>query len=183
MAIGPTESEGKGVRRETNQEINMVPMIDLMVCCVSFLLITAVWSHMARINTSALVPGASELPTAPPDRKLHVDARASGKFILTWKQGATVISTFDLARGEAANGPAGIEERYLDLGAKIAEEWRANGSHRDPSDRRFDQAVLHTGDQLRFGEIVAIIDAIHAPKRQVSGSDVAPAFNVIFAAN
>jgi hypothetical protein len=32
----------------------MVPMIDLLMVTISFLLITAVWSHMARVNASVL---------------------------------------------------------------------------------------------------------------------------------
>jgi biopolymer transport protein ExbD len=181
MASGPTESEGKGVRQATNSEINMVPMIDLMVCCISFLLITAVWSHMARIDSNALVPGEPGMPPAPPDRTLYVDARADGQFTLTWKQGSTVISTFDVAKG--SDPSAGVQPRYGDLGTRIREEWRTNGSHRDPSDRRFDQAVLHTGDKLPFGDIVAIIDAIHAAKRQAGALPEVPAFNVVFAVN
>jgi hypothetical protein len=156
-------------------------MIDLLVCCISFLLITAVWSHMARINSNALVPGESGVPTAPPDRTLHVDARSEGKFTLIWKQGTTIITTFEVAKPNSDG--AGDGQRYHDLGAKIREEWHTNGSHRDASDRLFDQAVLHTGDKLRFGEIVAIIDAIHSPKRQAAGNNAVPAFNVVFAVN
>jgi hypothetical protein len=182
MVIGPTESDGKGVRRATNSEINMVPMIDLLVCCISFLLITAVWSHMARVNSNALVPGEPGAPTAPPDRTLHVDARPDGRFTLTWKQGSTIISAFDVAK-PGVDRSSSLPARYTDLGARIREEWRANGSHRDPSDRLFDQAVLHTGDKLPFGEIVAIIDAIHATKRPASATSEVPAFNVVFAVN
>ena len=179
MAMGPTESERKGVRKTTNSEINMVPMIDLLVCCIAFLLITAVWSHMARVNSNALVPGEPGFSPAPPDRTLHVDARPDGKFTLMWKQGTTVISTLDVARSSAD----ALDLRYPDLAAKIRDEWRNSGSHRDPSDRLFDQAVLHTGDKLPFGEIVAIIDAIHAPKRQSASNAIVPAFNVVFAVN
>jgi len=182
MAMGPTEAEGRGVRRAINSEINMVPMIDLLVCCISFLLITAVWSHMARINSNALVPGESGVPPALPNPTLHVDARFEGKFTLSWKQGTTVIRTCDVLKPNV-EGAGRDEQRYPDLGAKIREEWGTNGSHRDPSDHLFDQAVLHTGDKLRFGEIVAIIDAIHAPKRQAAGNAAVPAFNVVFAVN
>jgi hypothetical protein len=182
MAIGPTESEGRGVRRATNSEINMVPMIDFLVCCISFLLITAVWSHMARVNSNAMVPGEPGAPPAPPDRTLHVDACAAGKFTLTWQHGTTVLSTFDVA-SPSSEAVANSSRRYPDLGEKIREEWRANGSHRDSSDHLFDQAVLHTGDKLPFGEIVAIIDAIHVPKRQSGANAAVPAFNVVFAVN
>src|SRR5262245_861005 len=182
MAGVSVDSGGKGGRRPVDSEINMIPMIDLLVCCISFLLITAVWSHMARVNSNALVPGELGGPPAPPDRTLHVDARAGGKFTLTWKQGTTVISTVDVEKpGE--DGTVDAERRYPDLGARIRDEWHASGSHRDPSDHRFDQAVLHTGDQLSFREIVAIIDAIHAPKRQAGASAAVPAFNVVFAVN
>ena len=35
----------------------MIPFIDLLMVTISFLLITAVWSHMSRINADAQVPG------------------------------------------------------------------------------------------------------------------------------
>jgi hypothetical protein len=170
---GGLVTEGGGVRRDLNREVNMVPMIDLMVCCIAFLLITAVWSHMARIDSSALVPGG-DLPMRHPDKTLHVDAHSKDKFTLTWKQGATVVSSFDVSRIE-------VDGRYPDLASAIAAEWRMNGSHRDARDRELDQAVLHTGDQLPFGNIVAIIDAVHAPKRAFAESNTVAAFNVTFA--
>ena len=48
---------GKGKRRSLDSEINMIPMIDLLMVTIAFLLITAVWSHMSRINADAQVPG------------------------------------------------------------------------------------------------------------------------------
>jgi len=48
---------GKGPRRSLDSDINMIPMIDLLMVTISFLLITAVWTHMARINADAQVPG------------------------------------------------------------------------------------------------------------------------------
>jgi len=48
---------GGGKRKSVDSEINMIPMIDLLMVTISFLLITAVWTHMARINADAQVPG------------------------------------------------------------------------------------------------------------------------------
>jgi len=48
---------GAGKRKSLDSEINMIPMIDLLMVTISFLLITAVWTHMARINADAQVPG------------------------------------------------------------------------------------------------------------------------------
>jgi len=49
------DSGGKGGRRSLDSEINMIPMIDLLMVTISFLLITAVWTHMSRINASISV--------------------------------------------------------------------------------------------------------------------------------
>ena len=49
-----------GRRRALDSQINMIPMIDLLMVTVSFLLITAVWSTMGRMEASANVP--HELP-------------------------------------------------------------------------------------------------------------------------
>jgi biopolymer transport protein ExbD len=96
------DSGGKGGRRSVDSEINMIPMIDLLVCCISFLLITAVWSHMSRINADAQVPGPpnpeKELNPQPPDKMLHVEMRTEDHFTLIWKQGATVVNSIDVPR-------------------------------------------------------------------------------------
>jgi len=42
MAGVNVDTGGKGGRRSVDSEINMIPMIDLLVCAIAFLLITAV---------------------------------------------------------------------------------------------------------------------------------------------
>jgi len=183
------ETGGKGGRRAVDSEINMIPMIDLLVCCISFLLITAVWSQMSRINADAQVPGPpnpeKELNPQPPDKMLHVEMRAEDKFTLIWKQGPTTVSSIDVPRHAVEVNEGAIHTiRYPDLATKVVEEWKTNGSHRDASDKKIDQAVLHTDNKTTFKEIVAVIDAIYAPKRDFGGSSKEiPAFNVTFAVN
>lgn len=60
--------QGHG-RRPVDHEIPLVPFIDLLLCCVMFLLVTAVWNRLAAVHTSAETPGGHstarvlELPT------------------------------------------------------------------------------------------------------------------------
>jgi biopolymer transport protein ExbD len=188
--MGGVNVEGaKGGRRSVDSEINMIPMIDLLVCCISFLLITAVWSTMSRINADAQVPGPpnpeKELNPQPPDKMLHVEMRGEDKFTLIWKQGPTVVNSIDVPKHavEVVEGST-TTIRYPDLATKVAEEWKSNGSHRDSSDKKMDQAVLHTDNKTMFKEIVAVIDAIYSPKRDFGGaSKQVPAFNVTFSVN
>ena len=41
---------GKGGKKPLDAAINLVPFIDLLSCCISFLLITAVWTQLARMD-------------------------------------------------------------------------------------------------------------------------------------
>jgi biopolymer transport protein ExbD len=41
---------GKGGKKPLNADLNLVPYIDLLTCMVSFLLITAAWTQLARLE-------------------------------------------------------------------------------------------------------------------------------------
>lgn len=179
---------GHGGRRSTNHEIPLIPFIDFLLCLVAFLLVTAVWSQMARINADARVPGPPK--DEPPEeikkeKQLHVEMRGEQKFQLIWKEGNTVVNTIDVLKKQVPIGDKG-DYHYPELARKISDEWKANGSHRAPTDLKLDQAVLHSDNSTPFSDIVAVIDAIYAPKRDYSTAgktEKLPSFNVTFAVN
>lgn len=178
---------GHGAKRSVNQEIPLIPFIDFLLCLVAFLLVTAVWSQMARLSADAKVPGAHDgVPVDPKvERELHVEMRGDHQFVLLWKEGPTVVSTTSVERKRVNLGSDG-DYGYPALAEMIAREWRSNGVHRAPSDRGFDRAVLHTDNGAPFADIIAVIDAVHTPHRTVAlGSQVdeLPAFNLTFAVN
>src|SRR3954471_348401 len=122
---------GHGGKRATNHEIPLIPFIDFLLCLVAFLLVTAVWSQMARINADARVPGPPK--DEPPEeqkkeKQLHVEMKEKN-FQLVWKEGNTVVNTIDIDKKPVPVGNQG-EFRYPDLAKKISEEWTSNGSHR-----------------------------------------------------
>jgi biopolymer transport protein ExbD len=153
----------KGGRRMLDTEINMIPMIDLLMVTISFLLITAVWSHYARMQATAKVP-SSTAPTPPcdeggckEDQTLHVMTQDPAKFVLVWKQGATVMRSVDVPKENKGS--------YALLASKVNDEWRAGGAHRDASDHAFDKAVVHSSNDQPYGELIAVMDAVAKPKR------------------
>jgi hypothetical protein len=83
--------------------------------------------------------------------------------------------------------PLGSDDfNYPDLATKISEQWNSQGSHRDGSDLKRDQAVLHTDNTTKFEDIIAVIDAIYAPQRPLrigAAEQQIPAFNVTFSVN
>jgi biopolymer transport protein ExbD len=52
MGGGAPAPTGKGSKKPLDADLNLVPFIDLLCCCIAFLLITAVWTQMARIDVS-----------------------------------------------------------------------------------------------------------------------------------
>lgn len=174
-------SEGGG-KKATNAEINMVPFIDLLMCTIAFLLITAVWVTNSRMNADAQVPGPpnpdKELTPQTPEKVLNLHVGESD-FALIWKQGATVVSEIRVPK----NNSEGEIIRYPELAAKIKTEWEQNGSHRDPSDKKFDQAIMHSDNRTPFKEIIAVLDALYATRRLVKLPDSEkelPVFNMTF---
>jgi biopolymer transport protein ExbD len=179
---------GHGGKRPVDHNIPLIPFIDFLLCLVAFLLVTAVWSQMARINADARVPGPPK--DEPPEeqkkeKQLHVEMRGERKFQLVWKEGNTVVNTIDVDRKPVPIGEKG-DITFPDLAKKINDEWTANGSHRAGTDKKFDQAVLHTDNSTQFSDVIAVIDAIYTPQRDFSfggKTEKVPSFNVTFAVN
>ena len=53
----PDGSKQTGRGREVDVELNLVPFIDLMSTCISFLLITAVWTQVSMIQIGSSIYG------------------------------------------------------------------------------------------------------------------------------
>jgi len=69
---GISMGEGGGGKKATNSEIPLVPFIDLLLCCVMFLLVTAVWNQLARIDANQQQPGQQAPDDPPPEEKIKV---------------------------------------------------------------------------------------------------------------
>jgi Biopolymer transport protein ExbD/TolR len=172
-----------GRKRATNSDINMIPFIDLLMCTIAFLLITAVWVTSSRVEVDAQVPGPTPGETFETEaRTLHVDVREND-FLLQWKRGRTLLSETTIPR-QGVHVADGVI-RYPDLTQAIMKGWAENGEHRDPSDRMRDPLVLHSNDQMPFRDLVAVLDAANATKRQLRYRDghtaAVAAFNPSFA--
>ncbi len=181
---GVSVEGGKRGRRTLDSEINMIPMIDLLMVTIAFLLITAVWSTMARLDASANVPGPD---TGEPcngvcekPKELHVDMHAADRFVLTWRRDGVVLRSLDVPRRAMTAAGGGV--RFADLATAVEKEWKTEGTTRAPTDLGRDRAVLHTSNDTRYEEMIAAMDAIYGVNRIARGGKV-PAFAVTLAAN
>jgi biopolymer transport protein ExbD len=170
MAGANVESGGRG-RRALDAEINMIPMIDLLMVTISFLLITAVWVHLERLQANAQVPGnevGCEDGGCKPKRTLHLEMRNADRFVMWWTEGATEIRRTEIPRKDVVET---IQDkklvRFPGLAQALAKEWEDMGSHRAPNDRELDRVVLHTDDASSYAHVVAAMDAVHGVSRVV----------------
>ena len=77
------ESGGKGGKKAVNSELNLVPYIDLLTCMVTFLLMTAVWTQLARIDVTqkGQAQSAEQTDEKPPETRLVVVINEDGFLI------------------------------------------------------------------------------------------------------
>jgi biopolymer transport protein ExbD len=170
MATGISVGDARSGKRAYSHDLPLVPFIDFMICLIAFLIVTAVWTQASRLTASGKVPGLELGPSEPPPKELHVVSSTAG-FELRWQQGSTVLERQHVGR---VGVQVGGETRYPALSEAITQEWQAQGVHRAPTDPKLDRAVVHVPNDAPFSEIVAVLDALHAPRRgKVSAFDVA----------
>ena len=73
----PQEHTGKGGKKPLDAELNLVPFIDLLSCCISCLLITAVWTQIAGLQVAS--------SGGPPDVQQKQENTIDVKLLLTEK--------------------------------------------------------------------------------------------------
>jgi biopolymer transport protein ExbD len=176
------DSGGGGGKRSVNAELILIPFIDLLFVTVAFLLITAVWVTNSRINANAQVPGppdpTQQITPQTPEKILNLHV-GTDEFTLAWRQGNVVVSEVKLPKPEYTTDIA-----YVDLAKKLEEEWKQQGNHKDASDPKLDQAILHVDNRAPYKEIIAVLDALYSPKRDIvlpnGKTGKAPVFNMTF---
>jgi biopolymer transport protein ExbD len=91
---GISAGGGHGGKKSVDHSIPLVPFIDLLLCCVMFLLVTAVWNQLARINANQQQPGQPQMDTPPPEEpqiKLILQVQNAGYVLATTAGDQTTI--------------------------------------------------------------------------------------------
>ena len=87
--------------KKKDADLNLVPYIDLLTCMIAFLLITAVWTQLARLQVSQRGPGGT------------VDEKAAPRVVvLVGEQGFNVV--VDHERQVLPRTPAGYDFAALE---------------------------------------------------------------------
>src|SRR5258705_8168294 len=114
----PQEHTGKGGKKALDAEINLVPFIDLLSCCISFLLITAVWTQIAglQVASSGGPPEPQQKQEQTVDLKLLLTEKG---YQLTMPGAAVEIPKVSSAGGQAAFDRRALAEKPKTLKARL----------------------------------------------------------------
>lgn len=61
---------GSGGKKPVDADIPLVPFIDLLLCCIMFLLVTAVWNQLASLEASQSTGAIDDPRVSPSDPEL-----------------------------------------------------------------------------------------------------------------
>ena len=134
------EGGGRGRRKDVNAELLLVPYIDLLTCMVAFLLITAVWTQLARLEVQQ--KGQGEAGDADPQQtKIAVFVHRNGFAVVVGEDQQPVPQ----ARGD------------YDYASLTKELKKLKELHPDKTDLQ-----IRSEDAIRFEILVSTMDAAMA---------------------
>src|SRR5438094_6633528 len=107
MSGASPQPSAKGGKKPLDAELNLVPFIDLLSCCISFLLITAVWTQIAGLQVAS--------SGGPPDQQKQ-DVTIDVKLLLTEKGYSLTMAgaQIDIPKVNSKDGTPAYDRKTLD---------------------------------------------------------------------
>jgi biopolymer transport protein ExbD len=165
---GISTGGSKSGRKSVDQEVSMVPFIDLLIVTIAFLLVTAVWTSMARIPTSTNVPDKSGTQVKEERAALRVKVANDGRVVLQWQKGTKIDDVETVPVEMLADA---IKRAYF--------TGLAMGHVTEPKkDEPAASAILAVPAAMPVGEITSVMDAIHSARLKDGRSAFAVTFSV-----
>ena len=145
----PEQGGGHGKKKKAlDATINVVPAIDLLSCCISFLLFTAVWTQISRLQVQQLGTGAPEEPTQE-----QLAQKALAVTLAVGERGIALAvgdATYDIpSLGRSADGVVTQDLKSLATRLKaVKSEYPDQAS-----------IIVTAEDTVPYGDLVHVIDA------------------------
>src|SRR5688572_7356170 len=129
---------GGGGKKPLNADLNLVPYIDLLTCMVAFLLITAVWTQLARLSASQKGQGQAGEET-PPEQQVNI-------VVVVNQEGFNLV----VGQEQTPIAKRGEEYDFDKLGTELK---KVKDAHPDKNDMK-----VASEDQIKFDTLVRTMD-------------------------
>ena len=140
MSVSVDTGGGKKGRKSLNADLNLVPYIDLLTCMVAFLLITAVWTQLARLQAQQKGQGQAG-EEVPPELQTKI-------VVVVNQEGFNLV----VGQDAAAIPKRGSEYDFEKLAAELK---KAKDAHPDKND-----VQVASEDQIKFETLVRTMDSV-----------------------
>jgi biopolymer transport protein ExbD len=135
---------GKKRKKSLDAVINVVPAIDLLSCCIAFLLFTAVWTQISRLQVQQFGAGAPEPPAAEQQKQLLVTLAVGERGMnLSTSAGLTVDIPLERAGAELRQDLKSLGDRLKQL----------RSDHPEAA-----AVTVSAEDTVLYGDLVQVID-------------------------
>ena len=135
--MGGAAPVARGGKRSLDAALNLVPFIDLLSCCIAFLLITACWTQLAHLPAAR--PGAQEGGDAAPVERPTLTIASDG-YVLELGGAA-----MEIPRARGAWDAARLSTLLRDARPRFADDVGVS---------------LRARDGVPYAEVVRAMDAI-----------------------
>lgn len=135
------EGGGGGGKKPVDSNINMVPMIDLLVSCIAFLLMTAVWVQTGAVEAQQPRGAPSQPQDSPPEpqEQLKIQIQQNGLRV-----GTNAADMRDLQG----------EQRFDELVNVLRQRLQANQQNRE--------VWLQPDSVVHYDEIIRVMDRVYS---------------------
>jgi biopolymer transport protein ExbD len=129
---------GKGAKKSVSADLNLVPYIDLLTCMVAFLLITAVWTQLARLSAQQKGQGQAGEET-PPEMQTKI-------IVVVNQEGFNLV----VGQDQTPIPKRGADYDFEKLAAELK---KAKDTHPDKND-----VQVASEDQIVFDTLIRTMD-------------------------
>lgn len=132
------DTGGKGGKKPLDADLNLVPYIDLLTCMVTFLLITAVWTQLARLQAAQKGQGQAGEET-PPEMQTKI-------VVVVNEEGFNLV----VGQEQTPIPKKGTEYDFEVLGRELKKAKDANPNKND--------VQVASEDQIKFDVLIQTMD-------------------------
>ena len=139
---------GKGGKKPLDASINLVPFIDLMAVTISFLIMTAVWTQIGKLQVSQSGASSAEQEQTEEDKTVPITLMVKEKELVL-QAGPTTFDPMPITR----NGTNQIElARFTEKMTEVKGQLPAPPT----------AITVQTEDTVKYEDLVRIIDQCKA---------------------
>jgi biopolymer transport protein TolR len=140
----PEQGGGKKKKKSLDAVINVVPAIDLLSCCITFLLYTAVWTQISRLQVQQFGSGAPEQEQTEQQKTLLVTLAVGERgMMLSTSGGLSVDIPVERVTGAVKQDYKTLTDRLKQLKSDYPET---------------SAVTVSAEDTVPYGDLVQVID-------------------------